>query len=47
MVETGSITLEKKPTWIGTGEVLPKNKGDFLLDFVLVLSNLSTGWENL
>ena len=32
----------KKPTWIGTGEVLPKNKGDFLLDFVLVLSNLST-----
>jgi len=29
----------KKPTWIGTGEVLPKTNGDFLLDFVLVLSN--------
>jgi hypothetical protein len=27
----------------GTGGVLPKNKGDFLLDFVLVLSNLWIG----
>jgi len=31
----------KKPTWIGTGEVLPKTDGYFLLDFVLVLSNES------
>jgi hypothetical protein len=29
----------KKPTWIGTGGVLPEKYGDFLLDFVLVLSN--------
>ena len=29
----------KKPTWIGTGKVLPKTNGDILLDFVLVLSN--------
>jgi hypothetical protein len=36
----------KKPAWIGTGEVLPKNKGDFLLDFVLVLSN-GVYWKSI
>ena len=30
----------KKPTWIGTGGVLPEKYGEFLLDFVLVLSNI-------
>ena len=28
-----------KPAWIGTGEVLPWKYGEFLLDFILVLSN--------
>jgi hypothetical protein len=38
MVETGSIRLEKTDIDRYRGSVA-KKKGDFLLDFVLVLSN--------
>jgi len=40
-VETGSIKPLKKTGMAGIGEVLPLKFGDFLLDFILVLSNVS------
>ena len=44
------IKTLSKPAWTGIGEVLPWKCGNFLLDFILVLSNLSTkirGSKNL
>jgi len=37
-VETG-LSKSQKTGLAGTGEVLPKKSGDFLLDFLLVLFN--------
>ena len=39
------IKTLSKPAWTGTGEVLPWKCGEFLLDFILVLSNESKLFE--
>jgi hypothetical protein len=39
MAKTGSLKLFQKPARIGTGVVLSLKNGNFLIDFVLVLSN--------
>ena len=46
MVETGSIRLEKTGLDRYRGSVA-KNKGDLLLDFVLVLSNIFALFDRL